>query len=328
MYNTRLTESSARSSPRVSSPTENHEPAQDFQRGSSPPAPYMRADGLEKIARPSPRVLLAHENHEPAQDFQRFLTSLPIMQSRWVWKVLSWTIGPRIPSPRKSRTSPQDFQVPLLQLHRERDGLEDWCVLHLRPTRKNFCPVIEVCISARSESRDPFTQKITNQPGLSKFPPPSSMYRADDGRVGCVCTEARKNSFVPVQHESVRSSHGPSQSPLAQKITNQRKDFQRSSSPPAPVRADGLEKMVCALEPGKTLSLPHRSSQESLPPTENQNQSRTSNRFQYPTIGRGSGKGEGAGLLLTLAPWRGRSLTLSIDFMFSMGIMGYLSRLG
>ncbi|GBO16291.1 hypothetical protein AVEN_173249-1 [Araneus ventricosus] len=36
-------------SPRVRSPTENHEPAQDFQRGSSSPAPYMRADGLEKI---------------------------------------------------------------------------------------------------------------------------------------------------------------------------------------------------------------------------------------------------------------------------------------
>ncbi|GBM69309.1 hypothetical protein AVEN_112652-1 [Araneus ventricosus] len=33
--------SSARPSPRVRSPTENHEPAQDFQRGSSSPAPYM-----------------------------------------------------------------------------------------------------------------------------------------------------------------------------------------------------------------------------------------------------------------------------------------------
>ncbi|GBN86013.1 hypothetical protein AVEN_95512-1, partial [Araneus ventricosus] len=41
--------SSARPSPRVRSPTENHEPAQDFQRGSSSPAPYTRADGLEKI---------------------------------------------------------------------------------------------------------------------------------------------------------------------------------------------------------------------------------------------------------------------------------------
>ncbi|GBM70907.1 hypothetical protein AVEN_238066-1 [Araneus ventricosus] len=41
--------SSARPSPRVRSPTENHEPAQDFQRGSSSPAPYMRADGLPKI---------------------------------------------------------------------------------------------------------------------------------------------------------------------------------------------------------------------------------------------------------------------------------------
>ncbi|GBM89794.1 hypothetical protein AVEN_175374-1 [Araneus ventricosus] len=36
-----------RPSPRVRSCTENHEPAQDFQRGSSSPAPYMRADGLE-----------------------------------------------------------------------------------------------------------------------------------------------------------------------------------------------------------------------------------------------------------------------------------------
>ncbi|GBN21701.1 hypothetical protein AVEN_201576-1 [Araneus ventricosus] len=41
--------SSARPSPRVRSPTENHELAQDFQRGSSSPAPYMRADGLEKF---------------------------------------------------------------------------------------------------------------------------------------------------------------------------------------------------------------------------------------------------------------------------------------
>ncbi|GBN42189.1 hypothetical protein AVEN_63986-1, partial [Araneus ventricosus] len=39
--------SSARPSPRVLSPTENHEPAQDFQRDSSSPAPYMGADGLE-----------------------------------------------------------------------------------------------------------------------------------------------------------------------------------------------------------------------------------------------------------------------------------------
>ncbi|GBL79419.1 hypothetical protein AVEN_92597-1 [Araneus ventricosus] len=39
--------SSARPSPRVLSPTENHELAQDFQRGSSSPAPYMGADGLE-----------------------------------------------------------------------------------------------------------------------------------------------------------------------------------------------------------------------------------------------------------------------------------------
>ncbi|GBL67527.1 hypothetical protein AVEN_116293-1, partial [Araneus ventricosus] len=38
---------SARPSPRVRSPTENHEPAQDFQRSSFSPAPYMRADGLE-----------------------------------------------------------------------------------------------------------------------------------------------------------------------------------------------------------------------------------------------------------------------------------------
>ncbi|GBO00736.1 hypothetical protein AVEN_34922-1 [Araneus ventricosus] len=44
-----FTGSSARPSPRVRSPTENHEPAQDFQRGSSSPAPYMRANGLEKI---------------------------------------------------------------------------------------------------------------------------------------------------------------------------------------------------------------------------------------------------------------------------------------
>ncbi|GBN68381.1 hypothetical protein AVEN_154300-1, partial [Araneus ventricosus] len=41
--------SSARPSPRVCSTAENHEPAQDFQRGSSSPAPYMRTDGLEKI---------------------------------------------------------------------------------------------------------------------------------------------------------------------------------------------------------------------------------------------------------------------------------------
>ncbi|GBM03319.1 hypothetical protein AVEN_256872-1 [Araneus ventricosus] len=40
-------QSSARPSPRVRSPTENHEPAQDFQRGPSSPAPYMRADSLE-----------------------------------------------------------------------------------------------------------------------------------------------------------------------------------------------------------------------------------------------------------------------------------------
>ncbi|GBN33301.1 hypothetical protein AVEN_44645-1, partial [Araneus ventricosus] len=39
--------SSARPSPKVRSPTENHEPGQDFQRGPSSPAPYMRADGLE-----------------------------------------------------------------------------------------------------------------------------------------------------------------------------------------------------------------------------------------------------------------------------------------
>ncbi|GBM52119.1 hypothetical protein AVEN_29804-1 [Araneus ventricosus] len=38
-----------RPNPRVRWPTENHEPAQDFQRGSSSPAPYIRADGLEKI---------------------------------------------------------------------------------------------------------------------------------------------------------------------------------------------------------------------------------------------------------------------------------------
>ncbi|GBN32236.1 hypothetical protein AVEN_155648-1 [Araneus ventricosus] len=42
-----LLSSSARPSPRVLSPTENHEPAQDFQRGSSSPTPYKRADGLE-----------------------------------------------------------------------------------------------------------------------------------------------------------------------------------------------------------------------------------------------------------------------------------------
>ncbi|GBM60949.1 hypothetical protein AVEN_192400-1 [Araneus ventricosus] len=30
---------------RVRPPTENHEPAQDYQRGSSSPATYMRADG-------------------------------------------------------------------------------------------------------------------------------------------------------------------------------------------------------------------------------------------------------------------------------------------
>ncbi|GBN84878.1 hypothetical protein AVEN_199116-1 [Araneus ventricosus] len=42
-----LSASSARPSRRVRSPTENHEPAQDFQRGSSSPAPYMRADGPE-----------------------------------------------------------------------------------------------------------------------------------------------------------------------------------------------------------------------------------------------------------------------------------------
>ncbi|GBN36039.1 hypothetical protein AVEN_122354-1 [Araneus ventricosus] len=39
--------SSARPSPRLRSLTENHEPAQDFQRGSSSPAPYMREDGVE-----------------------------------------------------------------------------------------------------------------------------------------------------------------------------------------------------------------------------------------------------------------------------------------
>ncbi|GBM04591.1 hypothetical protein AVEN_93988-1 [Araneus ventricosus] len=44
-----LVQYSARPSPRVRSPIENHEPAQDFQRGSSSPPPYMRADGLEKI---------------------------------------------------------------------------------------------------------------------------------------------------------------------------------------------------------------------------------------------------------------------------------------
>ncbi|GBM72891.1 hypothetical protein AVEN_106223-1 [Araneus ventricosus] len=37
------------------SPTENHEPAQDFQRGSSSPAQYMRADGLEKIGLRQPQ---------------------------------------------------------------------------------------------------------------------------------------------------------------------------------------------------------------------------------------------------------------------------------
>ncbi|GBM42421.1 hypothetical protein AVEN_138769-1 [Araneus ventricosus] len=40
-------QSTARPSPRVRSPTENPEPAHGFQRGSSSPAPYMRADGLE-----------------------------------------------------------------------------------------------------------------------------------------------------------------------------------------------------------------------------------------------------------------------------------------
>ncbi|GBM55065.1 hypothetical protein AVEN_145128-1 [Araneus ventricosus] len=54
--------SSARPSPRVRSPTENHEPAQGFQRGSFSPAPYMIADGLEKIverdARFYPRMAL------------------------------------------------------------------------------------------------------------------------------------------------------------------------------------------------------------------------------------------------------------------------------
>ncbi|GBM16690.1 hypothetical protein AVEN_217963-1 [Araneus ventricosus] len=39
--------SSARPSPRVRSPTENHEPGQDCQRGSSSPAPYTRTDSLE-----------------------------------------------------------------------------------------------------------------------------------------------------------------------------------------------------------------------------------------------------------------------------------------
>ncbi|GBL87399.1 hypothetical protein AVEN_118344-1 [Araneus ventricosus] len=39
--------SSARPRPRVRSPTEYHEPVQDFQRGSSSPTPYMRADVLE-----------------------------------------------------------------------------------------------------------------------------------------------------------------------------------------------------------------------------------------------------------------------------------------
>ncbi|GBN06245.1 hypothetical protein AVEN_105370-1 [Araneus ventricosus] len=41
--------SSARPSPRVHPPTENHETANDFQRGSSTPALYMRADGLERV---------------------------------------------------------------------------------------------------------------------------------------------------------------------------------------------------------------------------------------------------------------------------------------
>ncbi|GBL88116.1 hypothetical protein AVEN_219744-1 [Araneus ventricosus] len=41
-------QSSARPSPRVLSRTENDEPAQDFQRGSSSPAPYMRADGYRR----------------------------------------------------------------------------------------------------------------------------------------------------------------------------------------------------------------------------------------------------------------------------------------
>ncbi|GBM60948.1 hypothetical protein AVEN_192399-1 [Araneus ventricosus] len=40
-----LMRSSARPSPRVRPPTENHEAAQDYQRGSSSPATYMRADG-------------------------------------------------------------------------------------------------------------------------------------------------------------------------------------------------------------------------------------------------------------------------------------------
>ncbi|GBM42876.1 hypothetical protein AVEN_245703-1 [Araneus ventricosus] len=38
--------SSARSSPRVHSPTKNHEPAQDLQRGSSSPTPYMRSNTI------------------------------------------------------------------------------------------------------------------------------------------------------------------------------------------------------------------------------------------------------------------------------------------
>ncbi|GBO32871.1 hypothetical protein AVEN_32708-1 [Araneus ventricosus] len=38
----------ARPSPRVRSPTENHEPAQDFQRGSSSSAPCMRADDYRR----------------------------------------------------------------------------------------------------------------------------------------------------------------------------------------------------------------------------------------------------------------------------------------
>ncbi|GBN46140.1 hypothetical protein AVEN_117725-1 [Araneus ventricosus] len=42
-----ISQSSAKQSPKVRSPTGNHEPGQDFQRGSSSPAPYMRADGLE-----------------------------------------------------------------------------------------------------------------------------------------------------------------------------------------------------------------------------------------------------------------------------------------
>ncbi|GBO27459.1 hypothetical protein AVEN_177238-1 [Araneus ventricosus] len=40
--------SSARLSPRVRSPTENHEPTQDFQKGSSSPTPYMRADDYRR----------------------------------------------------------------------------------------------------------------------------------------------------------------------------------------------------------------------------------------------------------------------------------------